>query len=350
MMNYDERDMTDAGVRLRFHRNEAACAPPEHVVRAVQRLDGEALRTYPVDAQARLVRTLATRLGVGADRVLLGNGADELLLALGRAFLAPGDDALLVKPTFGMYERSVRLVGGVPRFAPYLRKWSFDVEAFVALATPRTRLAILGNPNNPTGEALDADALAFVAEALPYATIAVDEVYLALSNRSLTRMVERYDNLVVLASLSKTAGLAGLRIGYAVAEQRRAAALRRSIAPYPLGVASIVAAQAYLDDVDATQAYERRLAEQVERSLNRIVEALEPRAREVWRGEANFALFDFGDDAAQIKSVLGERGIAVRTYDDPALAGMIRICAASDEATEELIGALGARVPQACSA
>jgi histidinol-phosphate aminotransferase len=339
-MNYDERDMTDDGVRLRFHRNEAACAPPDHVVRAVQRLDAEALRIYPVEAQARLVRTLATRLGVEREGVLLGNGADELLLALGRTFLTTGDEALLVRPSFGMYERSVRNVGGVVRTLAYREQWTLDVEALIALATPRTRLVLLGNPNNPTGETLNADALAFIAQALPYATVAIDEVYLALSDRSLVPMVERYDNLVVVASLSKTAGLAGLRIGYAVAERRRAAALRRLIAPYPLGVASIVAAQAYLDEATATRTYEAGLADQVGRSLDRIVEAFGARARAVWRGAANFALFDFGSEAARIVATLHQVGIAVRTFDDPALAGMVRICAAGDSQTAELIDAL----------
>jgi histidinol-phosphate aminotransferase len=339
-MNYDERDMTDAGVRLRFHRNEAACAPPEHVVRAVQSLDGEALRTYPVDAQAKLIRTLADRFGVGSESVVLGNGADELLLALGRAFLAPGDDALLLKPTFGMYERSVRLAAGVPRTQQYERRWSFDAQALIERATPRTRLVILGNPNNPTGDALDAGALARIAEALPYATVAVDEVYLAFSERSLASAVARYDNVVVLASLSKTAGLAGLRVGFAVAERRRAAALRRCIAPYPLSVASIVAAQAYLDNAEATRAYETLLSQQVERSLDRIVAALAPRTRACWRGAANFALFDFGERAGEIVAGLAERGIAVRTFDDPALAGMVRICAGGDSETRELVDAL----------
>jgi histidinol-phosphate aminotransferase len=339
-MSYDERDMMDDGVRLRFHRNEAAVPPPEHVVRAVQQLDGEALRTYPVEAQARLARTLATRLGVERDEVVLGNGADELLLALGRALLAPGDEALLVTPTFGMYSRSVRNAGGVVRALPYRARWSLDVEALVKLATPRTRLVLLGNPNNPTGEALNVDTVGWVAEALPYATIAVDEVYLALSEQSLVSMVARYHNVVVVASLSKTAGLAGLRVGYAVAERRRAAALRRVIAPYPLGVASIVAAQAYLDNTAATQAYELGLSLAVKRSLDRITEALEGRARAMWRGAANFVLFDFGDEASRIVGTLADAGIAVRTFDDPVLAGMVRICAAGEAATTELIDAL----------
>lgn len=333
----DDRD-SDRGVRLRFHRNEAALNPPDSVVRALRSLDAEALRRYPVEAQARLISSLADRLNVCDASVVLANGADELLLGLGRAFLAPGDEAIFVAPSFGMYEQSVRSSNGIARVLRYRKRWQLDVDALLALATPRTRLVLLGSPNNPTTDALRPGELARIALALPYATIAVDEVYVALLQRSLLPTARAYQNVVTIGSLSKTAGLAGLRVGYAIADRGRASALRRSIAPYPLGIASIVAAQAYLDD-PLLHEYQTRLAAQVARSLDRIVAALEPRAQAVWRGDVSFALFDFGSEGRSIAAALSEQGIAVRTFDDPSLAGMVRICAAGDDETEALLEA-----------
>jgi len=183
--DYDEAYLSDAGVRLRMHRNECPLPAPEHVVAAVRAIDGERLRCYPAELLRDFSAALALRIGTASSDLSLGSGADEILGALARVFLDPGDTMLTVRPTFGMYAHVAAVAGAKLRAVPYERRWQLDPRAIVCAADDRTRLVILGHPNNPTGDALrPADVLKLAAE-LPNAAIIIDEVYLALSPASL---------------------------------------------------------------------------------------------------------------------------------------------------------------------
>ena len=343
LADYPARDLDDRGIEVRMHRNEAALPVPAFVVEAVRALDGEMLRTYPTELQRATAESLARRLGCEPAQLALGNGADELLYAVARTVLEPGDVMLTATPTFGMYARVAACAGAQIRNVAYAERWSLDPEALIAAADERTRLLIIGNPNNPTGDAPSVEAIAALAAALPRTLIAIDEVYLAFSDRSLVGSVcAKQPNVVAIGSLSKSAALAGARVGYAVADARLAAAFRRSIGPYPIGVASLAAANAYLSGGEATAAFERALRAQVRRSLDALEASLRPGARAIWRGPANFLLADLGPDASRIVRALGERGIAVRGYDAPELATMLRFCAADDGTTTRVVTALEA--------
>jgi histidinol-phosphate aminotransferase len=340
--DYDPRDLSDDGITVRLHRNEGALPPPEFVLDAIRTIDAETLRTYPTALQRDVAVRLAARFGRGADNLALANGADEILAACARIALDPGDVALAATPTFGMYARVVTLAGGQLRRVPYTTRWRLDVRALVDAADARTRLVILGHPNNPTTDPLRATDLATIARALPNALILVDEVYLAFSDRSLAREATEFDNVVIVGSFSKCASLAGIRIGYALGAPPIAPAMRRMLGPYPVSALSLVAAQAYLRDPSRTRSYEIQLEAQVARSLDAFASAFAPFAREIWRGPANFLLLDCGAHAEQLRDALAARGIAVRVFDDPMLAGMIRISATTDEATDTVVAALRA--------
>lgn len=339
--DYDPRDLSDDGIAVRLHRNESALPPPDFVLDALRAIGPEDVRTYPTALQREVIERIALRFNRESEAVAIAAGADEILAACARAVLEAGDEALTVSPTFGMYARVAALAGASVRRAVYQSRWRIDVPALIAAAGERTRLVILGHPNNPTGDALRASDLATIAQALPDALILVDEVYLALSQRSLARQAAaRFENVAVAGSFSKCAALAGVRIGYLLASPQIAGALRRSLGPYPVSAPSLVAANAYLRDPAKTRAFETRLEAQVARSLDAIESALRPFAREIWRGPANFLLADCGNKAAGLRAGLASRGIAVRSFDDPMLAGMIRICAAGDDATAVVTAAL----------
>ncbi len=343
--DYPERDLDDRGVEIRMHRNEAALCVPAFVVDAVRAIDGEMLRTYPTELMRAFVANLAMRLDRSPDEIAIGNGADELLYAVARTVLDPGDAMLTVTPTFGMYARVAASAGARIVRVPYAERWRIDADDLIAAADARTKLIVLGNPNNPTGEAPSAQFVDTIAAALPNVLIAVDEVYLALSERSLIELVRaNRPNVAVIGSFSKSAALAGARVGYAVADARLAAAFRRSIGPYPVGVASLAAANAYLTGGDRTAAFEATLRAQIAASLDAIEAAIAPYARARWRGPANFMLADFGDDAARIARALADEGIAVRSYDAPELVGMLRFCALDDDATARVTARLTALV------
>jgi len=342
LADYELRDVDDGGVVVRAHRNEAALAPPGHVVAALRSIDVEEVRRYPSDLQRRSIAALARRLGTEPANVVLGNGADDVLTAIVNAFVGPQDCMVTVAPTFGTYARAVAVAGGSTRTLRYRRKWELDPAALIALAGEDARLIVLGHPNNPTGEPLEAAVLDRIARALPSCLIVVDEVYLAFSSRSLVQAAGAYANVAVVGSLSKVGALAGLRVGYAVAPDKIAAAIRRVMPPFPVGAASLIATEAYAAGGEQTDAFERALARQVERSLDAIVAAIRPRARSIWRGDTNFVLADVGDEAARLQLRLAEAGIAVRSFGDPDLAGCLRFCALDDAATGALLEALDA--------
>ena len=339
---YDPRDLSDEGIAIRLHRNEGALAPPDFVVDAIRSVDAETLRTYPTALQRDVIARLAARFSRDEANLAIANGADEILAACARITLDPGDLALTLTPTFGMYARVVALAGAQLRRIPYATRWRFEPLELIEAAGERTRLVILGHPNNPTTDPLRSGDLAAIARALPSALILVDEVYLAFSERSLARDAALLPNVVVVGSFSKCASLAGARLGYALAAPAVAGALRRSMGPYPVGALSLVAAQAYLRDPSRTRAFETRLEAQVARSLDAFESAFAPFAREIWRGPANFLLVDCGSAAPAIRDALAARGIAVRIFDDPMLAGMLRVSATSDEASDTVVRALRA--------
>ena len=345
LSDYDLADLTDYGARVRAHRNESPIAPPPHVVTAVREMDADVLRYYPAALQRRFAKRLALRLAVAPRNLAIGSGCDEMLLAIARCALAPGDNAVTVRPAFGMYARAVSAAGASLRRLRYECRWKLDSTALLRLVDARTKLIVLGHPNNPTGDALAPEDLVRIARAVPDALILVDETYLSLRASSLVRYAGAPPNVAVAGSLSKVCGLAGLRVGYAVAHGLVARAIRRAIAPYPLSGASLVAADAFLAEAAATRAYELAYDAQVARSLNAIEGALAPLGVDVMRGQANFALADFGFPARPLAKALRRRGIAVRTFSDPELATSLRFCALDDAGTAELIEAFRALVP-----
>ena len=328
-----------AAVRVRANRNEAPLAPPAHVMQALRSLEPEDLQRYPTEQFERLQSALAARLGRSRSSVVVGSGADDLLFALARAFLRAGDNVVTMSPTFGMYAIVAELAGAHVRAVPYAERWSLDPIALARAADPRTKLVILGHPNNPTGEALALD------------TVAPTEQCVATGARRRRRGlpcavagIARFGgrglpNVAVVGSLSKSAALAGIRVGYIVAAEAVATALRGAMAPYPVGVASLVAAIAYLGGGAETARFERRLAEQVARSLDAIVAAVGPLADGCWRGAGNFVLFDFGDRADAFVASLAASGVAVRRIAAPEIPGGVRISAVDDAATAVLIDA-----------
>jgi histidinol-phosphate aminotransferase len=295
------------------------------------------LRTYPTQLQSDVVNLLAARFSREPGSVALANGADEILAAVARIVLDPGDNAVTTAPTFGMYARVVALAGAQVRRTPYATRWRFDPRSLIDAADDRTRLVFLGHPNNPTTDPLRVADLAAIASALPNALILVDEVYLAFSDRSLAREAATFENVVIAGSFSKCASMAGARLGYALASSALAAALRRSLGPYPAAALSLVAAQAYLCDPARTRAFETRLEAQIARSLDALESGFAPFASDIWRGPANFILADCGSRAQPIRDALAARGIAVRSFDDPMLAGMLRACATDDASTETVV-------------
>lgn len=270
------------------------------------------LHRYPDGGAYRLRAALAERLKVTPDHLIVGNGSDEMLGLLARAFLAPGEEAVMADETFVIYKMEVCAAHGRPVIVP-LSSWRHDLSAMAAAVTPATRLVFVCNPNNPTGTMVNAeDVETFMAKVPPDVIVVFDEAYVEyVRDRGFpdtVQFVRDGRNVIVLRTFSKIYGLAGLRIGYGVTTPEIAGYLNRVRPPFNANSLAQRAALAALDD-------EEHLARS--RALN-ATEMEVVRAGLIALGfdpvpsETNFLYFDVGRDGKAVFDALLRRGIIVR--------------------------------------
>jgi len=299
---------------------------------------------YPDPQQSELREALGTFVGVPAEHILPTHGADELLDYLCRLFLQPGDTIINCPPTFGMYHFDAALAGAgvidVVRRADY----SLDIEAIVASgdwqmssenASPK--ILFLTSPNNPSGNWLSDDDLRQLLQ-LPLLVV-LDEAYVEFADHpSRAAWVLAHENLVVLRTFSKAAGIAGLRLGYGICPQWLMDALWKFKQPYNVNVAASVAGLASLHHVDEILA----IVETIKAERTRLFTALQTIPYlEPYPSQANFILCKvIGRKALALKEQLEQQGILVRYYNKAGLDNCIRISVGRPAQTDRLLQTL----------
>ncbi|MBW7882944.1 MAG: histidinol-phosphate transaminase [Caldilineaceae bacterium] len=326
---------------VKLDANENPYGPAPAVVEALAEYNF--YHIYPDPQQTELREALAGYTGVPADYILPSHGADEMLDYLCRLFLRVGDAIIDCPPTFGMYSFDAQLAG-----AQVLSVWRIDdfridvaaVEQAVANpAGPPVKLLFLTSPNNPSGNWLaDADLRRLLD--LPVMVV-LDEAYVEFSDyASRAAWVLDHDNLVVLRTFSKAAGIAGLRLGYGICPTWLMEELWKFKQPYNVNVAATVAGLASLRD----PAYLAATVEKLKAERNRLLAALQsvPFLRP-YPSQANFILCEVeGMDGKVLKQTLERQGILVRHYNKPGLQNCIRISVGRPEQTDRLMDALAA--------
>jgi histidinol-phosphate aminotransferase len=299
---------------------------------------------YPDPQQSELREALAAHMEVPAELILPTHGADELLDLLCRLLLGPEDCVINCPPTFGMYDFDAALTGAQVIDVPRRPDFSVDVERVLAWArsaggggSAAPKMLFLTSPNNPSGNWLaDEDLRALLA--LPLLVV-LDEAYVEFADSpSRAGWVAAHDNLVVVRTFSKAAGIAGLRLGYGICPAWLMEVLWTFKQPYNVNVAATVAGLASLAHADEMAAVVQKMRDERER-LHAVLEGfawLRP-----WPSQANFILCDVvGRDAGALKRALEERGILVRYYDKPGLRNCIRVSVGRPEQTDALRAAL----------
>jgi histidinol-phosphate aminotransferase len=322
-------------VALKLDSNEGAL-PPVALLEALASLDPEALRRYP-DVSA-LEATLARRIGVSPDRVIVTAGADDAIDRVCRAYLRAGRTMLLPEPTFEMLDHFAKLAGGTLARVPW-RRGEFPLAAFLARLDEQPAVIAVVSPNNPTGATAAAADVRRLAEAAPTALVLLDHVYVEYADEDLTAAVIDLPNVVVLRTLSKAWGLAGCRIGYAIGSPDVVATLRAAGAPYPVAAPSVALALRHLAHGEAAlqghiaQVREERLA------LGAHLAAL---GLEPLPSRANFILAECGVRAPFLTAALAALGVVVRHFPNrPGLTSALRITLPGDApAFARLVAAL----------
>ena len=339
-----ERELGITGA-IKVASNENPLGPSPRAVAALPGALGQ-LHLYPDAGGFALRRALASKLGVSIDQLALGNGSNDLLYQLVLATCEPGDEVLSHRYAFLSYRLSAQVAGRTFVAAPTTTDLACDVDALIAAITPRTKLVVLGTPNNPTGSVITRAGLARIAAALPArALLVVDEAYVEyaaewpeVDHADGLAMAKQDRRVVVLRTFSKIYGLAGLRIGYAVADRAVIDLLGRVGRTFHVSSLAMVGAIAALDDVDHVAISARHARSCLER-LRADVRG--PGVR-VFPSLANFVLIDCGRPSAPLYDQLLRKGVIVRPMAAWGLPNHLRVSVASHPDMPRVIEALNA--------
>jgi histidinol-phosphate aminotransferase len=318
---------------VKLDGNENPLGPSLRAVQALAEFD--AYHRYPDPQQRRLRAALGEYVGVGPEHVVAGAGSDELIDLLVRAVVSPGDGVIDCPPAFGMYGFLTRVAGGRIIEAPRLDDFSLDIDA-VRRVSENAKIAFVASPNNPTGNPLRPEEIdSLLATGL---LVVVDEAYVEFGGQSYASLVPVCENLVVLRTFSKWAGLAGLRAGYGIMPAALAGVLMQIKQPYTPNIAAEVAMLASLDDREQLMTNVRVMVEERDR-MSRALASLE--YIEVYPSQANFLLCKLdGVDARETRDRLAERGIFVRYFETPRLRDCLRISVGLPADTDRVVEAL----------
>ena len=291
---------------------------------------------YPDPFQRGIRAALAAYTGISDERIIAGSGADELIELIVRLTMDPGDQALDLTPTFGMYSVTMEMYGIEVVEVPRDEDFQVDIEAIRLAIGPRTKLLFLCNPNNPTGTLTPEAEVRALLSLGP--VVVVDETYHEFSGSTVAHLVHEYDNLVVLRSMSKWAGLAGVRLGYGIMAPELIGYMMGIKHPYNTSVAAQVALFATLQDTDLLLQRVRLLVEERERMRGMLEDSL---GVTCMPSKGNFLLCRFPDgQARQLQMKLAKRGIFVRWFSDDRLRNYLRISSGKPAETEALVNTL----------
>ena len=319
-------------IKLDANENPYGCSPK--VSRALANYPY--FNIYPDDGQTRLRKLLEEYTGIDARHIVAGSGSNQLIDLVLRLFITKGDEVINCVPTFGIYSFSTELCGGA--LVEVLRDENFvvNVGAVKAAINKKTKIVFLANPNSPTGNIIpQKDILEIVDTGLP---VIVDEAYYEFSGETVAPLVSQYENLMVLRTFSKWAGLAGLRVGYGLFPPKIAEYLLRTKIPYNVNVAALVAVQESLKDLDYLLGRVKAIVAERERLFGELkkLKFLRP-----FPSQANFIFCSvLNGRASEIQQELQRKGILVRYFDKPMLRNSIRISVGKPEHTDALIKAL----------
>ena len=322
---------------LRMSANENAIGPSPRVVDAIRR-EAPRAHLYPDGGATEVREALAKRLGAPPESIVLGNGADELLAMLARAALDPGDEVVIPHPAFEPYGTEATLSGATVVRSP-LKGYEQDLDDMLARVTPRTKCVVICTPHNPAATIVRRRPLERFLDTLGSdpPLVILDEAYIDFCDDDDTAdgvvLQRRYPTLISLRTFSKIAGLAGLRIGYAIARPEHIERLNRVRAPYNVNRLAQVAAVAALGDPEHLERTRRVVLEE----RPRLQAALAERGAPSPPSQANFLLAKAGDRAGALRAALLRAGILVRDGAGVGFPGHLRIAVGTAEQNRRLL-------------
>ena len=319
-------------IKLDANENPYGCSPRVNEALARYRQ----FNIYPDDGQEKLKKMLAGYAGVDAKYIVAGNGSNQLIDLLIRLLVTKDDEVINCTPTFGIYSFSTKLCNGTLVEIPRDEAFNIDVAKVKSAISNKTKLIFVTNPNNPTGNLTpEKDIIELLNTGVP---VVVDEAYYEFSRQTIVPLLGKYENLIILRTFSKWAGLAGLRVGYGLFPPAIAEFILRIKIPYNVNVAAQVAVAESLQDIDYLMASVHKLID--ERS--RLFAGLQKIPwLKVYPSQSNFIFCRvLNMDAEDLYKQLQAKGILVRYFDQPRIKDCVRFSVGKPEHTKALIKTL----------
>ncbi len=319
--------------KLRLDMNESMMGCSPKVRAALRQLRSQEISMYPEreHATARIARLF----GTSPKETVVTAGIDDALRLIADVFIERGRKVLVVEPTFPMYRFHAEQREGLIHSLHCNDDMRFPLDAVLYALQQAPAIFFLANPNNPTGALVSKRILTKILDAAEQTLVVVDEAYFEFSGVTALPWIARRENLAVTRTLSKAAGLAGLRIGCIFAHEATAKLFKRAQGPFPVGVASLVAAEAALRDT----AFTRRAVEEIKRGREILQRGLETMNVRSFPSAANFLLADFGSRGPEIIRTLERRGILIRDQSASlGRPGFARITAGTPSQMRRFLG------------
>ncbi|NGQ94559.1 histidinol-phosphate transaminase [Brevibacillus sp. SYP-B805] len=325
-------------IKLASNENPFGCSPK--AVEAIQKQLGS-LAIYPDGGTLELRWELAKFLNVEPDQLIFGNGSDEIILMIARAYLEKGTNTVMATPTFSQYRSNAIVEGAELREIP-LKDGVHDLEAMAAAIDANTRVVWICNPNNPSGTIVsEADFLAFLAKVPGHVLVVLDEAYyeyvVAPEYPQTIPLLDKYPNLIILRTFSKIYGLAALRIGYGIASKEIVGHLNHVREPFNTSTLAQAAARAALAD----QAFVEKCRDLNRAGYQQLTAQFEAWGLDFYPSQTNFILVNINRDSDDVFRQLLQQGIIVRSGKALGFPGYQRITIGSAEQNERLLKALG---------
>jgi histidinol-phosphate aminotransferase len=329
-----------SGIDVKLNQNESPFGLPEEIKEELLDVYEQVeMNRYPSEQPERLRHALAEHDGVDPECIIVGNGSNEITYTFGLAFLEPGAPVVLPRPMFSLYEKVAHLQEADLTSVPPRDDLSFDADALAgAVSKTGAAFTVLATPNNPTGLAMTLDEIERVVAASP-GFVVVDEAYVEFNPEgTAAELLDRHPNLILLRTLSKAFGLAGIRIGYLMAHPAVVQELMKARLPFMVDRFAEQTALAVLRRPDLIDDRARRMRASIE-SVTEVLQEMD--GVEVVPSQANFVIFTTPAPADALQDRLADRGVLVRNMGGyPELEGYLRVSAGTEAENNAFLGAL----------
>ncbi len=300
---------------LKLDFNENLIGPSPKVIRAIKHLNPSKIKFYPY--YEKLVQAIANYNNTETENVIPVNGTDEGYRYIFDAYCSFGDNVLNVTPSFSMPKIYASIANCNYMEVPYQKRWVFPIDEYLEKITNSTKLVIVTTPNSPTGELISDENLEKIINKAQNSLVIIDETYANYANKTYIDYAKKYNNVLILKSMSKDFATAGLRLGYLISTKEVISNIKKIVSPYSVNSVAAIAGEVALGDTRHVE----KVKKEIEKSKKYLTEELKPFAKEVFPSSTNFLCVDFGENAEYIYKKLLRNGIKVKL-----LSGLANNC------------------------